>query len=61
MPSTSALSEFKLKLIQCRVFKIVVRDGGGDQKFCLGGFFYRVNGTKGTKLEQNWNRSNDYS
>ena len=55
MPSTSALSEFKLKLIQCRVFKIVVRDGGGSE-ILLGGIFLPGEWNKGyeirTKLEQ---------
>ena len=55
MPSTSALSEFKLKLIQCRVFKIVVRDGEGIRNSAWGDFLpgewnkgYEIR----TKLEQ---------
>ena len=53
MPLPPALSELKLKLIQCRVFEIVVRDRGGvESEILLGGFFYQVKGTKSMKLEQ---------
>ena len=38
MPLTPALSEFKLKLIQYRVFKIVVRDAGGVRNSAWGDF-----------------------
>ena len=56
MPLPPALSEFRLKLIQCRVFKIVVRDGGRESEILLGGIFLPGEGNKGyeirTKMEQ---------
>ena len=67
MPLLPALSEFKLRLIQYIVFQIVVRDGGGAggggglSEILVGWIFLPGEGTKSMKLEQKWNRSNDYS
>ena len=57
MPLPPALSEFKLKLIQCRVFQIVVRDGGRIRNLLGGGgIFLPGEGNKEyvirTKMEQ---------
>ena len=55
-PLPPALSEFKLKLIQYRVFQIMVRDEGGIENFAWWEIFLQSEGNKEydivTKMEQ---------
>ena len=46
MPLPPELSKFKLKLIQYRVFQIVVRDGGESEILLEGGIFLPGEGNK---------------